>query len=176
MNDRGTYEEDDPVTREVPDPPREQPGSFGFRPKRSAHDALRALNRVAYRGEVNFILEADITSFFDSVDRTQLMEMLRERVVEGSILRLVGKCLHVGVLEGSEYSEPDKGTTQGSVLSPLLGNVYLHYVLDAWFERECSHYGPRGSTRCFAPTVYGADTCHPHRAGRARGRSVADNA
>ncbi len=110
--------------------------SYGFRPKRSAHDALRALNRVVFRGEVNWVLEADIVSFFDSLDRTQLKEMLRERIADGALLRLVGKCLHVGVLDGEEYSEPDVGTTQGSVLSPLLGNVYLHYVLDRWFERE----------------------------------------
>ena len=110
--------------------------SYGFRPRRSTHDALRALNRVVYRGEVNWILEADIVSFFDSLGRTQLAEMLRTRVADGSLLRLIGKCLHVGVLDGEEYSEPDQGTTQGSVISPLLGNVYLHYVLDLWFERE----------------------------------------
>jgi group II intron reverse transcriptase/maturase len=110
--------------------------SYGFRPKRNAHDALRALNRVVYRGEVNWILEADIVSFFDSLDRIQLKKMLRQRVADGSLLRLVGKCLHVGVLDGEEYSEPDQGTAQGSVISPLLGNVYLHYVLDLWFERE----------------------------------------
>ena len=62
--------------------------------------------------------------------------MLQFRVADGSLMRLIGKCLHVGVLDGEEYSEPDRGTTQGSVLSPLLGNVYLHYVLDVWFERE----------------------------------------
>jgi RNA-directed DNA polymerase len=91
---------------------------------------------VLFRGEGNWILEADIQSFFDSIDRTMLMEMLRERVADPSLLRLVGKCLHVGILDGSEYSEPDEGTVQGSVLSPLLGNVYLHHVLDLWFERE----------------------------------------
>lgn len=110
--------------------------SFGFRPRRSAHDALRALKRVVDRGEVNWILEADIVSFFDSLDRNQLKKMLRERIADGSLLRLVGKCLHVGVLDGEEYSEPEKGTTQGSGLSPLLGNVYLHHALDRWFERE----------------------------------------
>lgn len=110
--------------------------SYGFRPGRSAHDALRALNRVLYRGDVNWILEADIVSFFDSIDRKMLMEMLQERVADGSLLRLVGKCLHVGILDGAEYSEPDTGTVQGSVLSPLLGNVYLHHVLDRWFERD----------------------------------------
>ena len=110
--------------------------SFGFRRGRSAHDALRALNRALYKGEVSWILEADIVSFFDSVDRRMLMEMLQERVADGSMLRLVGKCLHVGVLDGAEYSEPEGGTVQGSSLSPLLGNVYLHHVLDLWFERE----------------------------------------
>ncbi len=110
--------------------------SFGFRRGRSAHDALRALNRVLHRGEVSWILEADIVSFFDSIDRRMLMEMLRERVADGSLLRLVGKCLHVGILDGEEYSEPEGGTVQGSSLSPLLGNVYLHHVLDLWFERE----------------------------------------
>jgi group II intron reverse transcriptase/maturase len=110
--------------------------SYGFRPGRSAHDALRTLNRVLNAREANWILEADIESFFDSIDRKMLMEMLRERVADTSLLRLVGKCLHVGILDGSEYSEPDEGTAQGSSLSPLLGNVYLHHVLDEWFERD----------------------------------------
>jgi group II intron reverse transcriptase/maturase len=112
------------------------PCSHGFRPKRSAHDALRALDRIAHRGKVSWILEADIVSFFDSLDRIKLLELLQIRVADGSLLRLIGKCLHVGVLDGTEYTEPDTGTAQGSVLSPLLGNVYLHYVLDPWFERE----------------------------------------
>ena len=110
--------------------------SHGFRPKRSAHDAIRQLNGLAYRGVVNWILEADIVSFFDSVIRKMLVEMLQKRVLDGSLLRLVGKCLHVGVLDGEEYSEPGEGTTQGSIISPLFGNVYLHYALDLWFEEE----------------------------------------
>ena len=110
--------------------------SYGFRPGRSAHDALRTLNQALYQGDVNWILEADISAYFDSIDRKMLVEMLRERVADGSLLRLIGKCLHVGILDGGEYSEPDEGTAQGSSLSPLLGNVYLHHVLDQWFERE----------------------------------------
>ena len=110
--------------------------SYGFRRGRSAHDALRAVNRMLYPGKVSWILEIDIESFFDSIDRTMLQEMLQERVVDGSLKRLIGKCLHVGVLDGAEYSEPDEGTVQGSTLSPLLGNVYLHHVLDVWFERD----------------------------------------
>jgi len=109
-------------------------GSYGFRRGRSAHDALRALNQVLYAGKRCWILEADITSYFDSIDRKMLMELLQERVIDGSFLRLVGKCLHVGILDGEEFSEPDVGTVQGSVLSPMLGNIYLHHVLDLWFE------------------------------------------
>jgi group II intron reverse transcriptase/maturase len=110
--------------------------SHGFRPKRSAHDAVRVLDRIVHRGEVSWILEADITSFFDSLDRKKLVEMLEIRVADGSLLRLIGKCLHVGVLDGVDLSTSESGTAQGSVLSPLLGNVYLHYVLDLWFEQE----------------------------------------
>ena len=110
--------------------------SYGFRPGRSAHDALRALDRSAMAGEMNWVLEADITSYFDSIDRKLLMEMLAKRVADTSLLRLVGKCLHVGVLDGEAYNEPEVGTAQGSVLSPLLGNIYLHYVLDEWLAAE----------------------------------------
>lgn len=110
--------------------------SYGFRPGRSAHDAVRALTQAVGKGEANWILEIDIASFFDSVCRTQLVEMLQKRVADGSILRLVGKCLHVGVLDGVELITPDEGTVQGSTLSPLLANVYLHYVLDLWFHEE----------------------------------------
>src|SRR5215468_7057358 len=110
--------------------------SYGFRPGRSAHDAVRTLKRIVDQGEVRWILEADIVSFFDSLDRTELKKMLEVRVADGSLLRLIGKCLHVGVLDGEVVVEPELGTVQGSVLSPLLGNVYLHYVLDHWFETE----------------------------------------
>jgi RNA-directed DNA polymerase len=110
--------------------------SYGFRPGRSAHDAVRTLKRIVEQGEVRWIVEADIVSFFDSLDRTELKKMLDVRVADGSLLRLIGKCLHVGVLDGETFVEPELGTAQGSVLSPLLGNVYLHYVLDQWFETE----------------------------------------
>jgi group II intron reverse transcriptase/maturase len=109
--------------------------SMGFRRGRSQHEALKAVNRKAQANVMNWVLEIDVMSFFDSIDRKMLMEMLQVRVPDGSIKRLVGKCLRVGVLEGEEWSWPDEGTTQGSRISPLLGNIYLHYVLDLWFEK-----------------------------------------
>ena len=108
--------------------------SYGFRPGRSAHDAIRVLHATASRKGANWVLEADIRSFFDAVPHHRLLEMIRNRVADGSILRLVGKCLRVGVLEGEQLTSSDVGTPQGSVLSPLLANIYLHHVLDVWFE------------------------------------------
>jgi len=110
--------------------------SFGFRPGRSAHDAIRTLNGVIESGSANYIVEADIVSFFDCIDRKVLMEMLRERIADEGLMRLVGKCLNVGILDGESYLEASEGTAQGSSLSPLLGNVYLHHVLDVWYERD----------------------------------------
>ncbi len=108
--------------------------SYGFRPGRSAHDALQALNGAVHRGEVNVVLEADIVSYFDRIDRAKLKQLLEQRLADKSLMRLIGKCLNVGILEEGVETSPDRGTTQGSTLSPLLGNVYLHHVLDVWFE------------------------------------------
>lgn len=112
------------------------PCSHGFRRGRRAHDALVAFNKAVGRGDANYVLEFDIATFFDSLVRPELIEMLSQRVADKSLLRLVGKCLHVGILDGEEFTEPETGAVQGSSLSPLLGNVYLHHVLDVWFENE----------------------------------------
>jgi group II intron reverse transcriptase/maturase len=109
--------------------------SYGFRPGRSAHDALRTLHGAIRRGEVHWVLEADIVSFFDRIDRSVLKELLQKRIADKSLMRLVGKCLHVGILEGEEVSSPDVGAVQGSTLSPVLATVYLHHALDLWFEQ-----------------------------------------
>jgi RNA-directed DNA polymerase len=86
--------------------------SYGFRPGRSAHGAVRALTQAVNEGEANWILEFDVVSFFDSVRRSLLLEILQERVADGSLLRLIGKCLHVGVLDGEVFTEPSEGTNE----------------------------------------------------------------
>ena len=110
--------------------------SYGFRPGRKAHDALRAFDAAAHRGEINWVLDADIVAFFDRIDRDHLKALLQKRIADKSLMRLIGKCLKVGVLENGEVTTPEIGTAQGSTLSPLLANIYLHYVLDEWFEQE----------------------------------------
>jgi len=110
--------------------------SYGFRPGRSAHDALDALWRQTMSMGGGWVLEADIESFFDSVDRTQMQQVLRQRVVDGVLMRLVGKWLRAGVMEEGNVYYPDSGTPQGGVISPLLANIFLHEVVDRWFETE----------------------------------------
>ena len=110
--------------------------SHGFRPGRSAHDALKALNKSIRYGEANWIQKTDVVAFFDSMDRPMLRGMLEERIGDKSLMRLIGKCIHVGVVDGAELQTPEDGTAQGSILSPLLGNIYLHHVIDKWYENE----------------------------------------
>jgi group II intron reverse transcriptase/maturase len=110
--------------------------SHSFRPGRSAHDALRALRERLMEMNGGWVLEADIEKFFDSVDRAQLQEILRRRVRDGVLHRLIGKWLNAGVMEEGRVYRPDAGTPQGGVISPLLANIYLHEVLDEWFARE----------------------------------------
>src|SRR5580693_6061829 len=108
--------------------------SYGFRPGRSQHDALDALFVGLTRGRVNRVLDADIRGFFDHLDREWLMRFLRHRIADERILRLVAKWLNAGVLEDGQLSDSGEGTPQGGSLSPLLANVYLHYVLDLWLD------------------------------------------
>jgi len=110
--------------------------SYGFRPRRSAHQALQALWEQTMAGAGGWIVEVDIRKFFDTLDHAHLRELLRLRVRDGVLLRLIGKWLKAGVLEDGCLTTPDAGTPQGGVISPLLANIYLHYVLDVWFEQE----------------------------------------
>ena len=110
--------------------------SYGFRPGRSAHQALQAIRNAAWRMKGGWIVEVDIRKFFDTVDHTHLRHILGQRIGDGVLLRLIGKWLNAGVLEGQNLSHPDEGTPQGGVVSPLLANIYLHEVLDEWFVRD----------------------------------------
>jgi RNA-directed DNA polymerase len=110
--------------------------SHGFRPGRGAHGALDALWKNAMKLRCNWIVDVDLRKFFDTIDHGHLREFLKRRVRDGVILRLIGKWLNAGVLEEGVLTIPDDGTPQGGVISPLLANIFLHYVLDEWFEKE----------------------------------------
>jgi len=107
---------------------------YGFRPGRSQHDALDALTVGIERKRVNWVLDADIRGFFDNLDHEWLLQFLQHRVAEPRILRLIQKWMKAGVSEEGNWSETKVGTPQGAVISPLLANIYLHYVLDQWVE------------------------------------------
>jgi RNA-directed DNA polymerase len=109
--------------------------SYGFRPGRSCHDALRTLGRTIDFGSINYVVEADLKSFFDTVDRQWLGQFLRHRIADQRVLRMIDRFLKAGVLEEDAVYHSERGTVQGGVISPLLSNVYLHYALDLWFER-----------------------------------------
>ena len=109
--------------------------SYGFRPGRGTHDALDALSVGIDSTQVNWILDADIRSFFDEISQEWLVRFLEHRIGDQRIVRLIQKWLKAGILEDGIVSVSEKGTGQGSVISPLLANIYLHYVLDLWAER-----------------------------------------
>lgn len=111
------------------------PCSYGFRPGRSAHRALEALQHQVMRMTGRWVVEIDIRSFFDALDHDQLRRIVRRRVLDGVLLRLIDKWLNAGVFEDGGVTRSGSGTPQGGVISPLLANIYLHEVLDTWFER-----------------------------------------
>jgi RNA-directed DNA polymerase len=110
--------------------------SYGFRPGRSAHDLLDALRSELMNMGGGWVLEADIQRFFDDLDHDHLRSFLDQRVRDGVVRRAIGKWLNAGVLEQGSVTRPERGTPQGGVISPLLANIYLHEVLDKWFECE----------------------------------------
>jgi group II intron reverse transcriptase/maturase len=109
--------------------------SYGFRPGRSQHVALDALYVAIQRKRVNWILDLDLKSFFDNIPQEELIRWIEKRIADPRILRLIQKWLKAGVMEDGVWSEPEAGTPQGAVISPLLSNVYLHYVLDQWTDQ-----------------------------------------
>jgi RNA-directed DNA polymerase len=120
--------------------------SYGFRPGRSAHRALESLWQQTMGIKGGWIVDVDIRKFFDSIDHSHLRDFLKRRVRDGVLLRLIGKWLNAGVLEDGCITDPDQGSPQGGVVSPMLSNIFLHYALDEWFERDVQ---PRLEGRSF---------------------------
>lgn len=109
-------------------------GSYGFRPGRGAHGAIDALRDWLVSHQGGYVVEVDIRKFFDTLDHKHLRDFVQRRVGDGVVLRLIGKWLNAGVMENRSVIYPTEGSPQGGVISPLLANIYLHYVLDEWFE------------------------------------------
>jgi group II intron reverse transcriptase/maturase len=109
--------------------------SYGFRPDLGCHDALRALNTTLMTNKINWVVDADISGFFDHVDHDWMMKCLEVRIKDSRLLRLIKRMLKAGMMEEGKFHRTEQGTPQGGIISPVLANLYLHYVLDLWFER-----------------------------------------
>ena len=110
--------------------------SYGFRPNRNAHDVVKYINKAVMSWEVNYVLEADIKGFFDNLDQKWLMKFLENDIADKNFLRYVARFLKAGIMEGTEFLDSNRGTPQGGQISPVLANVYLHYVLDQWYDMK----------------------------------------
>ena len=108
--------------------------SYGFRTGRSAHDAVSEIDEIVRHKKINYVLEADIKGFFDNLDQSWLMKFLEHDIADKNFLRYIGRFLKAGIMEGTEYRDSDRGAPQGGIISPVLANVYLHYVLDQWYQ------------------------------------------
>jgi len=113
-----------------------KPFSYGFRSGRSAHQAIEYLFKEVSFGKMHYIIDADIKNYFGKINHVMLRDFLDKRVKDGVIRRMIDKWLKAGIMESGNISYPDEGTPQGSVISPLLSNIYLHYVLDEWFSEQ----------------------------------------
>lgn len=111
------------------------PVSFGYRPGKGAHDAIKEINHMVMQQKVNWVVEADIKGFFDHIDHAWMLRCLAERIKDPNFIQLIKKFLKAGIMEG-QYLPTKEGTPQGGIISPILGNIYLHYVLDLWFEKR----------------------------------------
>lgn len=109
---------------------------YGFRPNRGCHQALKILNRNIERGKVSYVVEADIKGFYDHVDHEWLIKCVEQHIKDMRIIRLIRRFLKAGIMEEGKYIETTEGTPQGSILSPILANIYMHYVLALWFEKK----------------------------------------
>jgi RNA-directed DNA polymerase len=108
--------------------------SYGFRPGRGCHDAIRALHHHLYRNEVQTVIDIDLSGYFDSIDHNILLAFLREKIKDKCFMRYVSRMLKAGVLSEGELTVSDEGVPQGSICSPIMANVFAHYVIDEWFE------------------------------------------
>ena len=120
--------------------------SFGFREKRSAHQALKSLREGCYKEKVSVVIDADISKFFDKMPHDRIREILWLRINDGKITRLIGKWLNAGVVEQDQIHYPDCGSPQGGVISPLIANIFLHHVLDEWYVKQVK---PKLQSRSF---------------------------
>jgi group II intron reverse transcriptase/maturase len=109
--------------------------SYGFRPNRSCHEAISKLGKIIMTGKVGYIVEADIKSFFDTLNHEWLIKFLEHDIADKKLIRLIRKFLEAGVMESGKFVDRTEGSPQGNIMSPILANVYLHYVLDLWFEK-----------------------------------------
>lgn len=132
--------------------------SYGFRPGRGCHDALRRLNDIIMTKKTNWIVDADISGFFDHVDHSWMMRCLEVRIKDRNLLRIIKRMLKAGIMEEGEFKPSQEGTPQGGIVSPVIGNIYLHYVLDLWFEKVI-----REQCKGSAHMVRYADDCAPRR-------------
>lgn len=108
--------------------------SYGFRPHRDCHGAIKKLNEIIVANKTCYIVDTDIKGFFDNVNHEWMMKFLGERIADSNLLRLIKRFLKAGIMEEGKYQDTDRGTPQGGLISPIMANVYLHYVLDIWFE------------------------------------------
>lgn len=138
--------------------------SYGFRPNRDCHKAIKALDDIIVRKKTSFVVDADIKGFFDNVNHDWLIKFLEHDIEDRNFIRYIKRFLKSGIMEEGKFLESDKGTPQGGLISPILANVYLHYVLDLWFEKKI-----RRAFRGEAHMVRYADDCAPRRRVHATG-------
>jgi group II intron reverse transcriptase/maturase len=110
--------------------------SYGFRQNRSCHDALDKVDKTIMTKPINFVVDMDIEKFFDTIDHKWLMRCLGQRIADKTFLRVISRYLKAGIMEEGKFIETDRGTPQGGLISPILANIYLHFILDLWFERK----------------------------------------
>jgi len=120
--------------------------SFAFQEGKGQHDALKMIREKCMSENINWIIDADVSSYFDSIGHSQLLDFIKLRLNDGGLIRLIKKWLKAGVMEDGELKQSVNGTPQGGIISPILSNIYLHYVLDEWFVKEVA---PRMKGRCF---------------------------